>query len=228
MKERAKRRINRAYGVIEENVVTSILVTSGAAALLAVALTTALGLYSSAKFEAKTSCTRDPSSDACGKIRQEVARAEPLENPCISHQRVEGTRGRNCPRFFIPRRRHRQVRANPKSIQNLELGTSEASVPVVKGGASDGSTGVGHGKGTTAGPKGGAKAPKPIRHAKPPPAPEDTPLVTAPAETTPAASPQPGNSGETPAASANGVKACVDLAASACVKSEVEPPVHLP
>jgi hypothetical protein len=61
------------------------------------------------------------------------------------------------------------------------------------------------------------------------------PVVTQPSTLPTGAAPnpelEPGNSGEASAGEAhadNGVKACVDLVVSACVKSEVEAPLHLP
>jgi len=100
VKIKLRGRVDRAYGWAEANVVTAVFVCSGSAALLAVALTTALGLYSSVTFQAKTACTKDPGGPECAEIRQEVARAEPIKNPCISFQRVTSRRGRNCPGDF--------------------------------------------------------------------------------------------------------------------------------
>jgi hypothetical protein len=37
----------------------------------------------------------------CAQIRANVNRTEPIENPCISYQRVTGDQGQNCPRRFI-------------------------------------------------------------------------------------------------------------------------------
>ncbi|HYJ22617.1 MAG TPA: hypothetical protein VEW07_11425 [Solirubrobacterales bacterium] len=68
----------------------------------------------------KTPCTLHPEGDACTRIRERIARKGDLKNPCIEHQRVEGTKGRNCDRFFIPR--DGEVQANSKSVQDLDNG----------------------------------------------------------------------------------------------------------
>jgi hypothetical protein len=50
----------------------------------------------------KTPCTLHPEGGACTQIKERIARKGSLRNPCIEHQRVTGTRGRNCKRFYIP------------------------------------------------------------------------------------------------------------------------------
>jgi hypothetical protein len=141
MRQRAREAVNRGYGWLERNPVTGMLVSGGLSALAVVAVV-ALGIYSQKTFVAKSACTKDVSSAACAKIREEVARAEPLTNPCISHQRVEGTKGRNCPRFFVPR--PGQLQANSKSVQDLERGSNGGLAPAPggrAGGPAPGSTG---------------------------------------------------------------------------------------
>ncbi|HET7443284.1 MAG TPA: hypothetical protein VFJ57_01355 [Solirubrobacterales bacterium] len=49
----------------------------------------------------RSPCTSHPAGAACARIRQRVARAEPISNPCISYQRVTGRRGRECPRMLV-------------------------------------------------------------------------------------------------------------------------------
>jgi hypothetical protein len=113
VKPRVKRRANTAYRWMEGNPATAILVCSGLSAMLTVAAITALGLYSTSTFEGKTACGRDASGPECAKLRQEVARAEPITNPCISYQRVTSEKGRNCPKQFV----YRRHRAHPTATQ---------------------------------------------------------------------------------------------------------------
>jgi len=51
----------------------------------------------------KTPCSRHPAqpSQACEELRQALAASESIVAECIAHQRVEGTRGRNCKRFYV-------------------------------------------------------------------------------------------------------------------------------
>ena len=102
-----KKRANQTYAWMESNVVTAILVTGITSALVAVALVGALGLYTQATFAPKTACTKDPAGRECAEIRLEIAKAEPLRNPCASYQRVTSRRGRNCERFYVQRQRSR-------------------------------------------------------------------------------------------------------------------------
>ncbi len=37
----------------------------------------------------------------CAGLRAQIARSEPIKNPCTSFQRVTGQRGRNCHRFYV-------------------------------------------------------------------------------------------------------------------------------
>lgn len=174
-----KRLINRAYAWLEENPITALLMSAGLSGL-AVLSVVGLGIYSQSTFVQKTACTRDPSSAACAQVRQEVARAEPIENPCISLQRVSGTKGRNCPRFFIPHRGKRQVQANSKEVQSLESGSEGQAPTAPKPGGKSGTNQVTSG-GTKSPPK--SREPQPKVESKPPP-------VDIPADTTPAPTPE--------------------------------------
>jgi hypothetical protein len=49
----------------------------------------------------KTQCTLHPAGKACTKIKERIAFTGSLKNMCIEHQRVTGTKGRNCPQFYI-------------------------------------------------------------------------------------------------------------------------------
>jgi hypothetical protein len=49
-------------------------------------------------------CTTNPSGAECAEVRLDVAKAEPIRNPCTSFQRVTSRRGRNCDQFYVPRR----------------------------------------------------------------------------------------------------------------------------
>lgn len=53
----------------------------------------------------RTPCAAHPAGRACAKLRQRVARAEPIKGPCISYQRVTGSEGANCPRHFLEHRK---------------------------------------------------------------------------------------------------------------------------
>lgn len=132
---------------------TGVLVAAGLGAC-AILLTGALGLYSKDTFVTKTACTRDPSSRACAEQRQAVARKEPLKNPCISVQRVTGTKGRNCKRFYVKR----YVQISSKEVQNLEQGASKGT-SVITPTPGSGGVDAGHHKGTPGGTPGGTKQP---------------------------------------------------------------------
>jgi|GEM_PF-2598215 len=51
----------------------------------------------------KTPCGKHPAdpSKRCETLRQALAASESIVAECIAHQRVEGTRGRNCKRFYV-------------------------------------------------------------------------------------------------------------------------------
>ena len=87
-------------------------------------------------------CAENPRGKACAEQRQAVARAEPIRNPCIEHQRVEGTRGRYCPRFFV--RRH-QDGADRVASAGAEGGEAQQSPH--KGSQQHGPRGGGHHQG---------------------------------------------------------------------------------
>ena len=135
----------------------------------------------------KTPCTLDAEGKACTTIKERIARHGSLKNPCIEHQRVEGTKGRNCPQFYV-RPSQREVQANSKEVQNLELG-SEGQPPNAAGGRTGG-VGPSHGDSTEppAPGKGGAKG-------------GEAPAITpAPAQTPASAQPAPQPEPEAPPA----------------------------
>jgi len=75
------------------------------------------------------------------------------------------------------------------------------------------------------GKQGAARKPRQPKPSEPQPQPSPQPSSSAVPSPAPTPAPEPGNSGQTPAPEA-GVKACVDLIVSACVKAE--PPHLLP
>lgn len=55
----------------------------------------------------KSACAQDPRNPTkeCEGIREALARNESIAVSCIQHQRVEGTKGRRCPKWYIDRER---------------------------------------------------------------------------------------------------------------------------
>ncbi len=51
----------------------------------------------------KTPCSRSPGrpNSKCERMRQQLARGESIVSACIAHQRVTGSKGRNCSRYFV-------------------------------------------------------------------------------------------------------------------------------
>ena len=125
----------------------------------------------------KTPCTVDPEGKACTMIKERIARHGSIKNPCIEHQRVEGTKGRNCPQFFIPHGPKRQLQANSKEVQNLELGSDIGSLSPNEWGNHKSSI-TPHSEGTSGGTPGEPKQPsnhhEPQPKAESEPAPVDT------------------------------------------------------
>lgn len=117
----------------------------------------------------KTPCTLNPEGKACSTIKERIARHGSLKNPCIEHQRVEGTKGRNCPHFYVPPSQ-RQLQAKPESIQGSQQGGEDQPAP------------------SPAGSPGGASPPKTGSHKAPAP--------QHPGSKAPPAPPSPGSSGE--------------------------------
>lgn len=123
-----------------------------------------------------TPCGEDPGGTRCAEQRQAVARAEPIRNPCIEHQRVEGTRGRNCPRFYVKRPGSQGPSFNAGGISGTQAPTGEG-VNVPTGGDQDGSVqgGVGgQGDGHSGGHKSGPKSTEPSAQADSGDVPADT------------------------------------------------------
>ncbi len=225
VKQRIQDRVNKGYGWLERNPVTGLLVAGGLSGV-AVLGVVGLSIYSQQTFVAKTACTKDPASAACAAIREDVARAEPIRNPCIGYQRVTRTRGRACPKDYVDlrRKRNRDFQIRSKSIQDLDLdgdgGPTSAPADEHVGG-STGGVDSGHSKGTSGGSH------HPSRHPSSSPPPPSSPPIVPPAESPPPPPSQPGNSGSA-ASAEHGLDVCIELAVSACVKSDVELPVHLP
>lgn len=121
-------------------------------------------------------CTLSPESRACAEQRQAVARAEPIKNPCISFQRVTGSRGRNCDRRFVEKR---QVQANSKEVQNLEFGAGGTNAPVI-GGSPQGTGQFGDGTDKGDQPDRGSRHPKTSKPPAPAPVATQPPASTSP------------------------------------------------
>lgn len=132
----------------------------------------------------QTPCNRAPAGEACARVRQAVAAAEPLENPCTSYQRVTGKRGKNCDRFYIDVSR--------------DDGASGAGASPAASSPSGRSTSAGGSGGATAPPPqqpgnpSGGTNPRPPKHGShhspaPPPSPVPSPTPTQPSS-------GPGNS----------------------------------
>lgn len=85
----------------------TILAIIGATAALVIGVhndTRLTRVEHSACAQAFTSGRPDKKAEAlCAVVRAETARHEPIENPCISYQRVTGEQGANCPRFYVHR-----------------------------------------------------------------------------------------------------------------------------
>ncbi len=143
-----RRLVNKGYAWLESNPVTGLFVAGGLSGLAVLGVVGTL-IYTQETFVAKTACTRDPTSAACAKIREEIARAEPIRNPCISYQRVTATRGRNCPKDFTGHRAHQD---RPSSATGAELG-GDAPQPADEAGQKPSPAPAG-GKGGTKPPEG--------------------------------------------------------------------------
>jgi hypothetical protein len=122
----------------------------------------------------KTPCTLHPEGKACSAIKERLARHGSLKSPCIEHQRVEGTKGRNCPHFYVPPSQ-RQLPTNSKEAQNLGNGLGESTANQSPGGR--GTQG-----GSISPPVSGPKPQKPPPQAESPPSKTDTETDIPPAE----------------------------------------------
>jgi hypothetical protein len=185
LKRQVKDRVNYAYGWMESNPATAALVSGGAAAVLAVALTLALGLYTQATYVPKSACTKNPASAECAQIRLEIAKAEPLRNPCASYQRVTSRRGRNCKHFYVPRRSQRDPSFRASSGGDaLDTGSTGTLQP---GPHEEGSVGSGKGRGGADDGSGGGQGKAPT------PSPDPGPVPSGPSP-----QPSPGRSSDAP------------------------------
>jgi len=134
----------------------------------------------------QSACAEDPAGRKCAELRAEIAEAEPLRNPCISHQRVEGTKGRNCPRFYISSPNPSEVQASPKFGSPSGSG-KEGQVGaggLQGGGAGDAGPPAGHQGGTPGGSENGSKSPAASPGAGSGGAPADTQPDTSPLPST--------------------------------------------
>src|ERR1044072_2776259 len=104
--------IARSRSWVQHNPATSLLVALALGAVIA----SSVAVYRAEKTRKIVTgwpCLKAPERRECAKVREKVARSEPVRNPCISFQRVEGRRGRNCPRLYVPPRRGEVVLRNP-------------------------------------------------------------------------------------------------------------------
>lgn len=205
--------IGRARGWMQDNPATLALVALMVGVVGTVSVVgVAIRGEETRRIVTKSPCLSSPEGKPCADLRQEVARAEPIRNPCVSYQRVTRTRGRACPKDFIDLRRqgNPELQANSKEVKILEQQPG--------GGAAGDAT---EPKETPTGNQDvGTRQPKPEHHPKTskPAAADEASPPEPPTSATPPPDEEPGNSGETPAAqNSNGVKACVELAASACL-----------
>jgi hypothetical protein len=162
----------------------------------------------------KTPCGQHPAdpSRRCEHLRQELAASESIVAGCIAHQRVEGTKGRNCPRFYVdvrsPGTSESVVGASPgpPTTTGRSAGKAPGGVTVPSEG------GAGNGAGAQQPSSAGARPPSPSH----PPAPSDNSDGPPPPNT-------PGNSdgsGNSESSKANPVaegagKAVEDVGAAA-------------
>jgi hypothetical protein len=168
-----------------------------------------------------SACQKDAASHECQQTKREAARAANLVTTCIPFWKA----GYPCPKpgsTAAQRQVRRQAQAGSGSAQRLD------SEPAPE---SSGTTGgvkvpkVGSHKATPP-TKGGSKGGK--RHAasgeaRSEPAPEPSPEASTSA---PPPEEAAGNSGETPAAqNAVGVKACIEVAVSACADAGLPKPI---
>lgn len=131
-------------------------------------------------------CSESPRGDACSNQREAIARAERLKNPCIQHQRVEGTKGRYCPKFYVHRSRGPSFNAKPSSGGDAPTGSTGTLLPGPREGGANGDLDPGKQRGGAGGGSGG-------RGESPAPSPSPAPV---PSESTSTSS--PGRSGDAP------------------------------
>ncbi len=139
----------------------------------------------------QTPCNRNPAGRACAQTRLEVAKAEPLRNPCASFQRVTSRRGPNCDQFYVAR--------GGRPDSNQDQGSNSGGVGTAPDpGGSDGGSGPvdpgsdpdpspGKGGGGSGDPKGPGQGGGSGGQAPADPSPVTPPVVQPP----PAAEPEP-------------------------------------
>lgn len=152
------------------------------------------------------------------RVLVEEDRDRSAERICVDFRKV----GYRCPRHSDSERVRpsTEFSPSPKSSHPTDL-SSSADSPSVPDQSS-------HHQGTSEGTPGGTKTPptsqKPPKQAEPQPPTVDTPADTSPVTPPPPAEPeapeQPGHSGGG-ASGEHAAQVCVDLAVSACVKTEL-------
>lgn len=181
-----KRGANAGYHWLEQNPVTGILVSVGVSVAVTLLLVGALGIFSVTTFQGKTACAQDPAGEECAEQSLDVAKAEPLRNPCASFQRVTARRGRNCDQFYVPRggrpdgRQDQGSNSGGVGTAPDPGGSGGGSGPVVDGG--DAAPAPAPGKGDSEDPQapggaGGTDSPSPPNA---PSVPDQSPVVDPP------------------------------------------------
>jgi hypothetical protein len=132
------------------------------AAVIAIAAVVVLGFYGNATYVQKTACSSNPASQRCAELRLEIAKAEPLRNPCASFQRVTSRRGRNCDHFYVkPSGRSKETGpSRSRGGGAVQPGSTGHQQPGPRGGGHpEGAGGADHGDGHASDPPPPAAAP---------------------------------------------------------------------
>lgn len=165
-----------------------------------------------------TPCAKNATSKECQALRAKVERAANLYVTCLPFLKA----GYPCPKPGSEAAQRKLAHESQAALKGRpEVGSEPTPAAATAPSANSDTNAPKPPKGGThqhvaQGKGGGKKHPKPTRPAAPAPQP---PSASVPAEVAPV---EPGSSGNTPASEhSNGVKACIDLAVSACVKTEL-------
>jgi hypothetical protein len=141
----------------------------------------------------KTPCNAHPAGKECAGLRQRVAQAEPIRNPCTSYQRVTGSRGRNCGQFYVDPHRHGASESPGGGDAQQPSSTAHQPHGPRGGGPANGVGGSGHHGGAHPAP---TSTPNPPSETSSPA--RAQPSIIPPAMTTPSAPPPPVEAVEHP------------------------------
>lgn len=147
----------------------------------------------------KYACAKDPvhPTDECEVIRRALAKNERIATACIAHQRVEGTKGRFCPIWFIPRPGRPAVGKADSAAPPAREGGSPApagSRPSGPRGSSEVAAGQGDSGRNASSPGKQPSHPKETPRTVPSPAPAPASTATQPETSSPGSSEGNGNS----------------------------------